>query len=383
MELPNYKNGSIVNLMSSIGKALGAKPIYEELSLLPAKDLKDAKNIVLIVLDGLGYEYLKNKNSILNKGLKGKITSVIPSTTAAAITTFVTGVAPQQHAITGWFMHFKELGVVSTILYFKPRMEGQPFTAQGVKVEDILDTRCFSEKIKTSSYMVTHAEIIDSDFLKANSKSSKILGHKTLGDFFLQIRKAIDSHAGRKYIYAYWSKFDSVSHEYGTNSKEAKKHFLEIDKKINSFINDIKGTNTTLIITADHGFIDTTKKRIIKLEDHPKLKECLTLPFCGEPRLVYCYVHPGKAKQFEIYVKNKLNRFCSLHKSEEIINKNYFGLFKPNPRLMDRVGDYVLIMKENYVFIDKVLKEERHFYIGNHGGVSKEEMYVPLIVFSG
>ena len=228
MELPNYKNGSIVNLMSSIGKALGAKPIYEELSLLPAKDLKDAKNIVLIVLDGLGYEYLKNKNSILNKGLKGKITSVIPSTTAAAITTFVTGVAPQQHAITGWFMHFKELGVVSTILYFKPRMEGQPFTAQGVKVEDILDTRCFSEKIKTSSYMVTHAEIIDSDFLKANSKSSKILGHKTLGDFFLQIRKAIDSHAGRKYIYAYWSKFDSVSHEYGTNSKEAKKHFLEI-----------------------------------------------------------------------------------------------------------------------------------------------------------
>lgn len=383
MELPNYKNGSIVNLMSSIGKALGTGSMYNELGLLPAKDLKDSKNIVLIVLDGLGYEYLKDKNSVLNENLRGKITSVFPSTTASAITTFATGAAPQQHAITGWFMHLKELGVVSAILPFNPRMGGRSFTAQGIKVEDILNLKCFSEKIKAHSYTVTYAEIMDSDFTKANSKRSEISGCKTLGGFFRQIRKAIASHAGRKYIYAYWPKFDSISHKYGINSKEAKEHFLEINKKISSFIDDIKGTNTALIITADHGLIDTTKKRMIKLEDHPKLKECLTLPFCGEPRSIYCYVHPSKTKQFEAYIKDKLNKFCSLRKSEEIIINNYFGSFKPNPRLIDRVGDYILIMKENYIFKDKILKQKEPFHIGNHGGVSKEEMHVPLIVFYG
>ena len=43
-------------------------------------------------------------------------TAANPPTTSAAITTFATGLAPQQHAVTGWFMHLKELGAVSTIL---------------------------------------------------------------------------------------------------------------------------------------------------------------------------------------------------------------------------------------------------------------------------
>jgi hypothetical protein len=53
---------------------------------------------------------------------------------------------------------------------------------------------------------------------------------------------------------------------------------------------------------------------------------------------------------------------------------------RPEPRLFDRIGDYVLIMKENYIIKDFVLGETEKFHIGNHGGVSKEEMLVPLIV---
>ncbi|PIU09096.1 MAG: hypothetical protein COT31_00635 [Candidatus Moranbacteria bacterium CG08_land_8_20_14_0_20_34_16] len=56
--LPNYKDGSIVNLMSSIRKAFGGKSPYQ-----PLKDFNNGeisnKNIVLLIVDGLGYEYLK------------------------------------------------------------------------------------------------------------------------------------------------------------------------------------------------------------------------------------------------------------------------------------------------------------------------------------
>lgn len=380
MELPNYRNGSIVNLMSSIAGAFGTKLKYKELELLPSKELKDSKNIVLMVFDGLGHEYLKSKHSFLRNLSRGKITSVFPPTTASAITTFATGTAPQQHASTGWYMHLKEIGMVSVIMRFCPRIRGPSFTKYNIRVNQILPEKSFSEKIKASSYQILPQIIKDSDFNIAKSKRSKRLGYNTLNGFFSQTEKAIKLHHRRKYIYAYWPMFDTFSHHYGVGSRKVEKHFREIDYRLSQFIARIKDTNTTLIITADHGFIDTPKERVIHLEDHLKLKECLTLPLCGDARTAYCYVHPSKTKQFEAYVKRNLSKICEMHKSEELVKHNYFGLGKPNSKLMDRIGDYTLLMKENYVLLDNLLNKKRHRHIGNHGGLSKEELYVPLCV---
>jgi len=44
MVLPDYKKGSIVNLMSSIEKAMGGKPVYNPLPQLPPKMLKKYNN---------------------------------------------------------------------------------------------------------------------------------------------------------------------------------------------------------------------------------------------------------------------------------------------------------------------------------------------------
>ena len=71
---------------------------------------------------------------------------------------------------------------------------------------------------------------------------------------------------------------------------------------------------------------------------------------------------------------------CELHKSKELIKQNYFGLFKPNEKLFERVGHYTLIMKENYVIIDSLTGEDRSWLKGIHGGLSEDEMYVPLII---
>ena len=48
MYLPNYEDGSIVNLMSSIKKSLGGKHPYKELKVLSSKDIKGSKNVVLL-----------------------------------------------------------------------------------------------------------------------------------------------------------------------------------------------------------------------------------------------------------------------------------------------------------------------------------------------
>ena len=64
--LPDYKGNSIINLMSSISNSFGKKHDYSQLKTLNSEELKKFKNIVLIVVDGLGYNYLKKQeNSFL------------------------------------------------------------------------------------------------------------------------------------------------------------------------------------------------------------------------------------------------------------------------------------------------------------------------------
>ncbi len=382
MNKPNYKNGSIVNLMSSIKKALGGKYKYESLESFNISDISK-KNIVLIIIDGLGYDYLTKygKDSFLYKNLKNKMTSVFPAATASALTTFSTGVAPQQHALTGWFMYLKEIGAVSVILPFTSRAGDLKLWKGKIKYKDIYNEKSFFEDLKTTSISIKHKDYINSEYSRLVDKGAKKLSFSNLNGFFRQINNALHINKNRKYIFAYWAKLDSLCHEKGTDSQEAKKHFNELDKKIKLLAKSLKNKNTTIIISADHGLIDTKEKdKIIELKNHPKFAETLTMPLSGEPRVAYCYVRPQKIEQFKNYVKTEFKKCCEMYKSDDLVKNNYFGLFEPNEKLKERIGDYVLIMKENYIMKDLVLGEKKNIYIGNHGGVSHEEMFVPLIV---
>jgi len=378
--LPDYKGGSIVNLMSSIASACGGKSMYAPLKMLDSRDLEKYKNIVLVVIDGLGYNYLieNGEGSIFKDNLRGSMTSVFLPTTACAVTSFLTGVAPQQHAFTGWFVNLKEIGAVVKILPFSPRVGGGVLSEQGVEMKDVLDVDSFASKIKRKSFVINNKDVADSDFTRYTSSKAKRLSYRNLDDFFSRLKMVVRTK-GMKYVYAYWSKFDESAHKTGVGSKKTLNHFKKLDRGFNKFLKNLN-KDTLLIITSDHGFIDGSLNREIHLEDYPKLKECLSLPLCGDGRVAYCYVRPSKSKDFERYVCTRLKKYCWMYKSEELIKKNMFGLFKPNQKLFDRIGDYVLVMKENYVMRDKILGQKKKFHIGHHAGISKDEMLVPLVV---
>ncbi|MBU0757195.1 MAG: alkaline phosphatase family protein [Nanoarchaeota archaeon] len=379
---PNYKDGSIVNLMSSILSHYGEDSKYKNLKIFPQNRFENKKNIVLLVIDGLGYDFLKKKGkgTFLAEHVCGQMTSVFPPTTASAITTFMTGVAPGEHAITGWYMFLKEIGIVTRILPFDARYKDIPFKGSGLSINEVLEEKSISEKIRAKCFAVIPSSIKDSEYNAGTGKNAVKLGYSTIEGMFMHIKKAVRSSFRKKLIYSYWPFFDDLSHEFGVNSRKSEQHFHVLDKNIEKFAQKIKGTETLLIITADHGFIDTTRKKILLLEDHPKLAECLSIPFCGEGRSVYCYVHTDKANDFEKYVKTRLSQYCILKTRKEMIQENFYGLSASNKKLHDRIGDYVLLMKEDYCFKDSLVGMDYTFHIGNHGGVSMEEMEVPLIL---
>jgi predicted AlkP superfamily pyrophosphatase or phosphodiesterase len=384
MHLPTYKDQSIVNLMSSILSAYGETPTYRPLKNLDVETLKRSVNIILFVIDGLGHDFLMHhaKDSALAKFPRARITSVFPSTTATAITTFTTGLAPQQHAITGWFMYLKEIGSVVKILPFTPRNYGNTVSLVNIEMDDILACDTMPSRIRADSFFFTPCFLHGSAYTRATSRGAEMVAYDSLSDCIAKITTVINTGCRSKFLYVYWPEFDSICHNSGVESPAARAHFKELEHAIDELIRMLEGSETTLLLTSDHGMVDTKQKDFINLNEHPDLAATLTLPLCGEPRVAYCYVRPSRLNRFREYIAKKFSSYCSVHSSHELIKKGFFGLYEPSAKLFDRVGDYVLITKENYIIKDFLPGEAEHFSKANHGGVSSKEMYVPLITVS-
>jgi len=387
MELPNYHGGSIVNLMRSIERAFDARPsaaalAYPELQALPAQALAGARNVVLLVLDGLGYDYLQDAGagSALQRQLKARITSVFPSTTATAVTSFLTGVGPQQHALTGWTAWLRELGSVAATLRFRPRHGGEPYSKTGIAPRTVYTSEAMFDRLPIKSYVVSPEKIIDSDYNVAHCGVAERRPYRELPALFSTLSEIVRSGGGRKFIHAYTYDLDAAAHTFGSASPELQNTFRQIDAAFARFLQEVGGSDTLVIATADHGFTDSPKTACIELADHPQLEQTLMLPLCGERRVVYCYVHPGRNGDFEHYVQTRLSHCASLYRSADLIARGWFGLGAASPRLAERTGHYTLVMKDDYTIKDWILGEQHHLTLGVHGGVSAAEMHVPLIV---
>jgi hypothetical protein len=379
MIAPDYQGGSIVNLMTSIVRALGGEDSqYQPLRALAPAALS-SRNVVLLVVDGLGYENLSanRRNGALARHMKDRITSVFPSTTAAAITTFLTGVAPQQHGITGWFTYFRELGSVIAPLPYRPRHGGSALT---VPAAMLFEHAPIFDGLQAQSYVVAPQQIAFSEFSKAHNGKAEVLPFATLEQMFREVGRIVRMPGERQYLYAYWPELDQLAHKHGIASREATAHLEEIDAAFGEFLHAIAGSDTTVIVTADHGFVDARPEQAIVLDAHPALAKTLILPLCGEPRAAFCYVHANQQRQFSDYVSAHLNQYAELHDSTHLIESGFFGLGPPNPRLLERVGDFTLVMKEDASIKDWLLGEKKYVHVGVHGGTSAREMYVPLIV---
>ncbi|MBN2788684.1 MAG: alkaline phosphatase family protein [Candidatus Delongbacteria bacterium] len=381
---PDYNGGSIVNLMSTISGCFNVDSKYSELRDLPSSDLKKYDNIVTLVIDGLGYKFVDNtRDNLIKDNVISKITSVFPTTTAACITSFATGLAPLNHGITGWFMKVKKGRKVfpSTILLFNNRRTGKLLTEYRIDPIDVFIDNRLSRKI--NDITVIHPEAINnSTYSNYMLDGATKLNYKDLKDYFSVTAQAVKKRSKtKKYIYSYLPDFDGYFHELGGKSKEVKDLYAKINSELEIFLKNIKDTNTLVLITADHGLKNNDHASRFNMNEFPEIVDLLNFPLCGEPRAAYCYVKRGKKEEFENLVKKKLGHAFDIVKSTDMIDQGYFGLYDALPAFKYRVGDYILMAKKNYIIKDFLPREEVKHHMADHGGLSEEELFVPLCVF--
>jgi len=376
---PDYGNNNILNLTNSIINTVTKEKRPNELSILNSNELRSYDNIILIVIDGLGYNYLKKHAELfINRHIKFRLTSSFLSTTVCANTVFHTGQTPNQTGITGWFTYLRNIGMIVSISNFKPMINGDCLTNAGLKLKQFINVKPFYEFSLYNCYIITNKKNSINELNKLLYKGAKIITedetNKAIDDII-----SISKIKSKNLIHLYLNQYDNTSHKNGPNSTESLFILQTYDKEIQRLAENLKGTNSIIIVTSDHGFLDTSQKDILYLKDFPRLKNCLVLPFTSEPRCVGCFVKPDKIKEFESVINEELKEYCVMIKNKEIIRKQLYGQGINHHEFNYRIGDYMLLMKNKYVFKYHKSKTKAEFK-GNHGGLHPDEMYVPLII---
>src|SRR5258708_5940092 len=286
---PDYEGGSLVNLVASVVAARGGKPLHEPLRNFSLA--ADATNVVLFIIDGLGDNYLARhgKGSELGRRRRRALTSVFPSTTASAITTSYTGRTPLEHGLTGWFTYFGEAGCVAAPLQFRSRGENLPLQGRGFFPVSAFPALSIFQSIPVRSIVRTTRQIVQSDYNVWHCAGAERRAYETLEEFVVQVESAVKSGRERKFVYAYWPHYDVISHRYGSENREAAEQFEKIDRAFGTLVARLAGTQSRIVATADHGFIDVAPEESFELP--AGLAAMRRLPLCGERRIAYCYVH--------------------------------------------------------------------------------------------
>jgi predicted AlkP superfamily pyrophosphatase or phosphodiesterase len=371
--LPDYQNSNLSVLKGIVdgrGSRTGDK----------------AKKIFLIV-DGLGYNLVRNllvdcaANPLLTGSRLEKISTVYPSTTVSAITSFETGLTPAEHGMVGWDVYSREHGMVLTPFRNSPTIS-RKFSLYEAGIRTIIpDPKLIGRAAEKGKVLILTEKQINT-FNFSNMRNCTCESYAVKHDMLVKLRDAV-SKGKYDFIYVYHSLIDSLEHAYGPSS-EAVRHgvsslFAEMSRVL---LPALGKSDYNLVITADHGQVDTRK--LITINGKSEIMNYLSGPPWGDARIRYMNAAHGMDDALKKHFERKYGDEFLIIDSDSAIRSGIFGKKKISDALRYRFGTHLAIAKGNDA-IDYVYPywtpHKEHFKRGTHSGLSAGEMEVPLIVY--
>lgn len=396
--LPHYGGLSIANLPSTIAALLGSD-LPGALPTLP-QELWDEwrpglRRVVLVIIDALGYRLLQRMwaagegqafSDLAEAGRLVPLTSIFPSTTDAALVSLSTGRPPAEHGWLAYTMYLRELGVAANAILLSPvwTRTTDELVRWGLDPETLLPVPGLAEHLMAEG--IRTAAVYYAGFQRSGFSAmlyrgvSEQRGHLLGSDLWVHLRHLLaETRGSQAFITAYWSGLDTVAHAYGPNTDmceaefDAVSHLLSRQFLASLLTADRQGT--LLLIAADHGQIDVPPAQILTADRDPDLSQHLMVPIVGESRAAFVYPRPGQARAVRDYLAASFADWFVVRDSVEVLESGLMG--KPiADETYARAGELIVLPRGAHALQQS---QPAVSLLGRHGGLTSEEMLVPLI----
>jgi hypothetical protein len=178
------------------------------------------------------------------------------------------------------------------------------------------------------------------------------------------------------YVYAYWPTVDTIAHVHGPESDEHSAEVFAFDAALARLLDRLPGRgDTLLLLTADHGHVQTSPEQQVTLSDHPRLLEMLAAPPAGERRAVY--LHTQRVDEVLAYAEQELRDVAVAITREQAVREGFFGVNQLSRRAEARIGEVLLFPRGTLQIAPS--PDAPATFKGLHGGLTAEEALVPLL----
>jgi hypothetical protein len=395
---PFYSGRCVLNLPASLCGWLGVPDFgsgrLEKTLTAPLGD--GFRHVVLVLMDALSLGRLRRWieqgllpawTELAGKGLLAPLTSIVPSTTSAALTSLWTGASAAVHGLAGYELWLKEYGVVANTITHAPisyQGDSGSLKRAGFDPQTFLGLPTLGSHLAAhdvQAYAFQHQAIARSGLTQMLFQEARVQTFSTAAELWVSARQLLEKTAGeRSLTWIYWGEVDRFSHLHGPDDERTVEEFVAFSAACARLFLERIGPaarrETLFILTADHGQIATQPDPHYDLSHHPGLVRRLHLLPTGENRLAYLYIRPGQTEAVREYVERTWpNQFTFLDPAYAL-QAGLFGPGRPHPRLLDRLGDLVLAARGS-AYLWWSIKPD-HLY-GRHGGLSHDEMLVPFL----
>lgn len=342
-------------------------PPSERPRWLPAP-LRQAEQVVLLVLDGLGWLQLQERAAVaplLASFEGGPISSVAPTTTATALSSLALGMAPNEHGIVG----------------YKFAVDGP----SGREVLNVLrwstvsgDARSFLPPAALQPHLafsgrpvpiVSRADFAGTGFSTAHQRGGRDVGWAVPSSVPVLVQRLLGE--GEPFVYTYYDGIDKVAHATGLGDLYDAE-LAYVDGCVQRIAERLP-SGCVLAVTADHGQVEVGGKAEVLRPDIAELCAMTS----GDARFRWLHAKPGMRSQLLQAAQQSYGDIAWVAAREEVVGAGLFGGALTD-EAAGRLGDVALLPLDDRAFLDSRDGGDAHL-VCRHGGLSPEELLVPLV----
>lgn len=375
---PAFSGASLTQVLPSVANALGLAGFRNEL------DLPDTRNAVIVMVDGLGAgQLMENRahapmlaRAIRDGGLR-TLQTVAPSTTAAALASFATGLPPALTGMVGYdVLDPDQDKVVNMLGGWDANVDPLSWQTHPTIFEKV------QPEIQVSTVSLPHFE--RSALTRAALRGGDFIGSKSVSARVTHVKTILENRRARHLVYLYWNELDKAGHRYGVRSPEWLRELEELDFNMSRLARSL-GDNTSILMTADHGMVDIPAENRLDVSHMDALFRGVRHTG-GEPRFLHLYLQPELGTDYAEHLasewRNEFGDRAWVATQAEAVELGWFGPAgqRPSERVASRIGDVLVAARENIALYDlnRVSLASMEM-VGQHGSLTDAELGIPLL----